>query len=111
MIKESADEAQRSSFTSRNVETTTKEPKEDTHDTSEIDAKVSRILAELNKQELGALESFDIVPIDDIEISSAFGVLCSQVMNSDTIKDELSRLVNLDMPNTSKKRNSNFLLA
>ena len=108
VIKESADEAQRSSFTSNgvksiNVEPINDKPKEDTHDTSEIDAKVSQILAELSKQELGALESFDIVPIDDIEVSSEFGVLCSQVMNSDMIKDELSKLVNLGMPNTSKK--------
>ena len=98
VMEKRADEAQVPSLLSND------ELKKDTHDTSEIEAKVSRILAELNEQELGALESFDIVPIDDIEVSSEFGVLCSQVMNSDMIKNELSKLLNLDMPpNTSKK--------
>lgn len=96
-IKDSDDEVPSSGL--RTQETPNGKSTDD--EQKKIDEKVSQILAELSGQELGAIKSFDIVPINNIEVSSYFGVLCSQVMDSGMIKDELSTLVNLNMSNTS----------
>lgn len=103
-IKDSDDEVPSSGL--RTQETPNGKSTDD--EQKKIDEKVSQILAELSGQELGAIKSFDIVPINNIEVSSDFGVLCPQVMDSDMIKDELSKLVNLNMVNTSKKGEVTF---